>query len=67
MNLQLFVISNTSIFDSIFSNNDQTLTWVNWFDLPFLQTNITEQQRQQFITLSDHEPVFSTVYFKKWT
>ena len=49
-----------------FSNNPNTTIWVNWFGLPFLQTKITQAQKETFITLSDHEPVISTINLKKW-
>jgi len=56
-------------YDYIFhrSMNPQTLTWANWFELPILNTNITEAQKEVFITLSDHEPVISTIYVKKFS
>ena len=55
-------------YDYIFYKgmNFQTLMWTNFFELPFLKTNITEAQNEVFITLSDHEPVISTVYVQKW-
>lgn len=56
-------------YDYIFhrSMNPQTLTWANWFELPIINTNITEAQKEVFITLSDHEPVISTIYVKKFS
>jgi len=56
-------------YDYVFHRgmNNRTITWTNFFELPFLQTNITEAQKEVFITLSDHEPVISTVYVKKWS
>jgi len=56
-------------YDYIFhrSMNPWTQVWANWFELPFLQTNITETQKEVFITLSDHEPVISTIYVKKFS
>jgi len=56
-------------YDYIFhrSMNPMTQVWANWFELPFLQTNITETQKEVFITLSDHEPVISTIYVKKFS
>ena len=53
-------------FNFFFSNNPNTTIWVNWFGLPFLQTRITQAQKETFITLSDHEPVISTINLKKW-
>ena len=61
MNLQPY------FFFLFFSMNPQTLTWANWFELPILNTNITEAQKEVFITLSDHEPVISTIYVKKFS
>ena len=31
-----------------------------------LQTRFTQAQKETFITLSDHEPVISTINLKKW-
>jgi len=55
-------------YDYVFhkSNNANTTIWVNWFGLPLLQTRITQAQKETFITLSDHEPVISTINLKKW-
>jgi len=56
-------------YDYIFhrSMNPTTITWANWFELPILNTNITKAQKEVFITLSDHEPVISTIYVKKFS
>jgi len=56
-------------YDYIFhkSMSPGTITWANWFELPILHTNITEAQKEVFITLSDHEPVISTIYVKKFS
>ena len=58
----------STIFSIIYfsSNNANTTIWVNWFGLPLLQTRITQAQKETFITLSDHEPVISTINLKKW-
>jgi hypothetical protein len=56
-------------YDYIFhkSMSPGTITWANWnwLELPILYTNITQAQKEVFITLSDHEPVISTIYVKK--
>ena len=58
---------NPQYFHLFFSsNNANTTIWVNWFGLPLLQTRITQAQKETFITLSDHEPVISTINLKKW-
>jgi len=48
-----------------FSMSAETLTWTNWFELPFLQALIEAAQKEVSITLSDHEPVISTIYVRK--
>jgi len=54
-------------YDYIFhkSMSAETLTWTNWFELPFLQALIEAAQKEVSITLSDHEPVISTIYVRK--
>ena len=56
-------------YDYIFhkSMSPGTITWANWFELPILHTNISQAQKEVFITLSDHEPVISTIYVKKFS
>ena len=36
------------------------------FELPSFQTNIIQNQKEVSITLSDHEPLISTIYLPNW-
>ena len=43
-----------------------TKTWADWSEFLILRTNIINQAQEVSITLSDHEPVISTIYVEKW-
>lgn len=67
-------------YDYIFrrsrSGNDMLFCWTSWFELPLFVTKIVlkaiagrsgnNQPSETTISLSDHEPVFSTMYIKRW-
>ncbi len=57
--------------ETIFSNSERTFSWTNWFELPFITAKIRINEtkmatREIKVTLSDHEPVISTIYGQKW-
>ena len=41
-------------------------TFAFGFELPSFQTNIIQNQKEVSITLSDHEPLISTIYLPNW-
>ena len=36
------------------------------FELPSIHTNVIQNQKEVSITLSDHEPLISTIYLPNW-
>ena len=43
-----------------------SITFANWFELSSFHTDIIQDQKEVSITLSDHEPLISTIYLLKW-
>ena len=41
-------------------------TVANSFELPSFHTNVIQDQKEVSITLSDHEPLITTIWVEKW-
>ena len=57
------IIQDYIFFKSIHSGS---ITFANWFELSSFHTDIIQDQKEVSITLSDHEPLISTIYLLKW-
>ena len=58
------IIQDYIFYKSIHSGS---ITFANWFELPSFHTNVILDQKEVSITLSDHEPLISTIYvLKQW-